>query len=227
MALVATFDLAENMITSVLSQVRRGVSLSRMDNTANSTRGSMVDLPDKIDFEINLLKFHQSLSRQTTSSDNNNSADVESLIAIDVESSGNTETSSDLSGSLGGSLEGGSSRSGESSSDAGTGTERSTTAGASGSSERSSSNGTELRRSNKSENGNESSNNTSTENSNDTGNSSDNSNDTSNSTENSTENRRDTSTRGDSECSDKWVTSRTNRNYWKLDEDTGGVTQAS
>jgi hypothetical protein len=217
MALVATFDLAENMITSVLSQVRRGVSLSRMDNTANSTRGSMVDLPDRIDFEINLLKFHQSLSRETTSSDNNNSVDVESLISIDVESSGNTETSSDLSGSLGGSLDGGNSRSGESSSDSGIGTERSTTSGVGGSSDSSGSGGTENRSSKKTENG--------TENS--SSNSTDTSNETSNSTENSTETRQDSSNRGDSECSDKWVTSKTTRNYWKLDEDTGGVTQAS
>jgi hypothetical protein len=207
MALVATFDLAESLITSVLSQVRRGVSLSRMDNTADSKRGSMVDLPDKIDFEVNLLKYHQLLSRQTTSSDINLSVDTEYLVSVDAESSGNTETSSDRSGSLGGSLEVGGSRSGEGSSESGGGTESSITTGTGTSSESSSSTGTENRSSKKTENGNE--------------------NASSNSSENSTENKQDTSTRSDTECSDKYVTSMTQRNYWKLDEDTGGVTQAS
>jgi hypothetical protein len=207
MAVVATFDLAESLITSVLSQVRRGVSLSRMDNTADSTRGSMVDLPDKIDFEINLLKSHQFLSRQSTSSDNNNSVDLESLISIDAESSGNTERSSDISGSTGGSLEGGVSGSREGSSDSGGGSEGSTTNGVGVSTESSSSSGTENRSSRKTENGNETS--------------------SSNSSENSNERKTDTSNRGDTECSDKLVNSKTTRNYWKLDEDTGGVTQAS
>ena len=207
MALVATFDLAENMITSVLSQVRRGVSLSRMDNTANSTRGVMVDLPDKIDFEINLLKYHQLLSRQTTSTETSLSADAESLASVDSELSRDSERSLDNSRSGGGSNEGNRSLSREVSFDSNRGGEGSLMRGGGSSSDSVSSSGTEDRSSNKNEKEIDSA--------------------SSSSKENSNETNKDNSTRLDYECSDKWVTSETNRNYWKLDEDTGGVTQAS
>ena len=101
MALVAPFNLADAMITNVLSNVRRGVSLSRMQNTADSTLGVMVDLPDKIDFEINLLKTHQFLARSVTTIDANNSFEGERVNAsdfsINIGADSTLSSSSDLS----------------------------------------------------------------------------------------------------------------------------------
>ena len=105
MALVAPFNLADAMITNVLSNVRRGVSLSRMQNTTDSTLGVMVDLPDKIDFEINLLKTHQFLARSVTTIDANSSSEGErvnaSEISTNIGSDRTLSLSSDLSNATG------------------------------------------------------------------------------------------------------------------------------
>jgi hypothetical protein len=243
MALVATFDLAENMITSVLSQVRRGVSLSRMDNTADSTTGVMVDLPDKVDFEINLLRHHQTLSRITQTTESSNSLDLESSLdwqkdsskTTDVEITGSvnvdlsslrdngTDSTQELAGQVSGIInrinsaesDGSASLSGESDRSGSLEFSGGAVISAGGSSSLVRANGgslgntseTDLRLTSRSSN--------------------ESSKEDSSSTDKSTDNKTETDVRLDGECSDKFVKSDTKRNYWKLDEDTGGVTQAS
>jgi hypothetical protein len=64
MALVVPLASSANVISDILFKVRRGIALSRNASQANSNTGVMVDLPDKIDFEMTLLRTHQSMTFQ-------------------------------------------------------------------------------------------------------------------------------------------------------------------
>ena len=64
MALVVPIASSANVISDILFKVRRGIALSRNASQANSNTGVMVDLPDKIDFEMTLLRTHQSMTFQ-------------------------------------------------------------------------------------------------------------------------------------------------------------------
>jgi hypothetical protein len=64
MALVVPIASSASVIENILFKVRRGIALSRNASQANPNTGVMVDLPEKIDFEMTLLKTHQSSSYQ-------------------------------------------------------------------------------------------------------------------------------------------------------------------
>ena len=64
MALVVPLASSASVIENILFKVRRGIALSRNASQANSNTGVMVDLPEKIDFEMTLLKTHQSSAFQ-------------------------------------------------------------------------------------------------------------------------------------------------------------------
>lgn len=64
MALVIPLTSSAEVIENILFKVRRGIALSRNASQANSNTGVMVDLPEKIDFEMTLLKTYQSSSFQ-------------------------------------------------------------------------------------------------------------------------------------------------------------------
>ena len=265
MALVAPFNLADAMITNVLSNVRRGVSLSRMQNTADSTLGVMVDLPDKIDFEINLLKNHQSITRNITTVDANNSFEGERVnisdFSINIGADSTLSLSSDLSNVTG--TDSSRSGSGEIESTASNEQENSLSSELSGNRV----NGVDLsRRNSVSDDGSnnieitseisgdisgvisgdrDGSNSGENAISNDGGTSGEKNDEKtvsiknskrvegtkedgkSNQQENSVERRTVNGTTNEAECSDRFMKSVTTRNYWKLDEDTGGVSQAS
>jgi len=213
MALVAPFNLADAMITNVLSNVRRGVSLSRMQNTTDSTIGVMVDLPDKIDFEINLLKTHQFLARSVTTIDANNSSEGERVNASEFsiniggdgmntlsnEGSVNNEITSETSGdrSDGTSGDRGGSGSGENSTEGGVGTSSEKNDEKTGSTKNS-------KRTEKTKEDGKGS-----------------------QQENSTETKTVNGTTTETDCSDRDMNTRTDRSYWKVDKETGSVVQAS
>lgn len=73
-------DLSEldTFIRDSLYEVRRGIANSRNATQANPLAGVMVDLPEKIDFEISVTSGYQSLSRSVTSTDNNLSSETSS-----------------------------------------------------------------------------------------------------------------------------------------------------
>ncbi|NBR23728.1 MAG: hypothetical protein EBU08_08150 [Micrococcales bacterium] len=105
MALVVPLASSASVIENILFKVRRGIALSRNASQANPATGVMVDLPEKIDFEMTLLKTHQSAafprvsevsasegageSRSTSSSE----ASVTSRIAKDADSTSSSEQS--------------------------------------------------------------------------------------------------------------------------------------
>lgn len=65
MALVVPLASSASVIENILFKVRRGIALSRNATQENPATGVMVDLPEKIDFEMTILKSHQSLDRIT------------------------------------------------------------------------------------------------------------------------------------------------------------------
>lgn len=75
MTIVDLSDL-DTFIRDSLFEVRRGIANSRNATQANPMLGVMVDLPEKIDFEIMVTSTHQSLSKSTISSDSDKSSEV-------------------------------------------------------------------------------------------------------------------------------------------------------
>ena len=75
MTIVDLSDL-DTFIRDSLFEVRRGIANSRNATQANPLLGVMVDLPEKIDFEIMVTSTHQSLSKSTISSDSDKSSEV-------------------------------------------------------------------------------------------------------------------------------------------------------
>ena len=67
-------DLSEldTFIRDSLYEVRRGIANSRNATQANPLLGVMVDLPDKVDFEIMVTSSYQALSRQSKSDEYRN-----------------------------------------------------------------------------------------------------------------------------------------------------------
>ena len=84
-------DLSEldTFIRDSLFEVRRGIANSRNATQSNPLLGVMVDLPEKVDFEIMVTSAHQSLSRNVVSTDSDGSSEVS------VESQSSTGASSD------------------------------------------------------------------------------------------------------------------------------------
>ena len=105
---VADLDL---VIRDTLREIRRGIATARSANQANPTAGLMADLPEYVDFEIQVITGHQALSRDssdtdsgtTTNSDNNtdrsNNNDT-STESTNQSQSGSSNKSRNASGSL-------------------------------------------------------------------------------------------------------------------------------
>jgi len=79
----------DTFIRDSLFEVRRGIANSRNATQSNPLLGVMVDLPEKVDFEIMVTSAHQSLSRNVVSTDSDGSSEVS------VESQSSTGASSD------------------------------------------------------------------------------------------------------------------------------------
>jgi hypothetical protein len=225
MATIAPILLTSGLVTDVLTKIRRGVALCRMENTADFSRGVMCDLPEKIDFELNLVTQHQSLSRSTTTTDSENMIIGEGVIeelrsgaktsgdgkAVSGENEKSQNSSREISQETGADL--------ERASQIEIGQSASRSSSQDGSREGTRTDGTENeisqrkeeskteRKSQSKDQRKEQSKGFFDEQSGDRGNKSDNSLET--------------------ECSDKCITTRISRNYWRLDEDTGGIQQAS
>lgn len=75
MTIVDISDL-DTFIRDSLFEVRRGIANSRNATQANPMLGVMVDLPEKIDFEVMVTTAHQGLTRSVISSDSDNSSEV-------------------------------------------------------------------------------------------------------------------------------------------------------
>ena len=77
MTIVDLADL-DTFIRDSLFEVRRGIANSRNATQANPMLGVMVDLPEKIDFEVMVTTAHQGLTRSVVSSDLDKSSEVTS-----------------------------------------------------------------------------------------------------------------------------------------------------
>lgn len=90
-------DLSEldTFIRDSLFEVRRGIANSRNATQSNPLLGVMVDLPEKVDFEIMVTSAHQSLSRNVVSTDSDSSSEAS------LESQSSTSTLSDKAGGSG------------------------------------------------------------------------------------------------------------------------------
>ena len=103
MALVVPIASSASVIENILFKVRRGIALSRNASQANPNTGVMVDLPEKIDFDMTILKTHQSSAFQrivgTTASEGasesrvtiSNVASVTNKVSVDTESTNSQE----------------------------------------------------------------------------------------------------------------------------------------
>ena len=102
MTIVDLSDL-DTFIRDSLFEVRRGIANSRNATQANPLLGVMVDLPEKIDFEIMVTSAHQNLSKSTTSSDSDKSSEVttetQKSITDSTETGGSKGSTSSVSSS--------------------------------------------------------------------------------------------------------------------------------
>ena len=98
MALVVPLASSASVIENILFKVRRGIALSRNASQANSNTGVMVDLPEKIDFEMTLLKTHQSLAFQRVVETTASEGGSESRATQSSESSLTRKVSTDSDG---------------------------------------------------------------------------------------------------------------------------------
>ena len=96
MALVVPLASSASVIENILFKVRRGIALSRNASQANPNTGVMVDLPEKIDFEMTLLKTHQSSSYQRLVEATATEGGRESRVTTSNESSVTSKVSRDL-----------------------------------------------------------------------------------------------------------------------------------
>ena len=95
MALVVPLASSASVIENILFKVRRGIALSRNASQANPNTGVMVDLPEKIDFEMTLLKTHQSSSFQRVVGTTASEGASESRVTISNEVSATNKVSLD------------------------------------------------------------------------------------------------------------------------------------
>jgi len=102
---VTIVDISEldTFVRDSLFNVRKGIANSRNATQSNPLLGVMVDLPDKIDFEIFVTSAYQSLNRISSSLESRNDRDnVTSQnntgnLSSDVERSSSSEQASDFS----------------------------------------------------------------------------------------------------------------------------------
>ena len=100
MALVVPLASSASVIENILFKVRRGIALSRNASQANSNTGVMVDLPEKIDFEMTLLKTHQSSAFQRVVETTASEGASESRGTQSSESSLTSKVSTDSDGTV-------------------------------------------------------------------------------------------------------------------------------
>jgi hypothetical protein len=93
MTIVGLSDL-DTFIRDSLYEVRRGIANSRNATQANPLLGVMVDLPEKLDFEIAVTSGYQSLTRETTSSENRLDSELSGIKSLNTTLSKDTELSS-------------------------------------------------------------------------------------------------------------------------------------
>jgi len=97
MSVAAATDL-DVVIRDTLREVRRGIATARSNNQQNPAAGMMVDLPEFVEFEIQVITGHQVLSRLSSDSDaiNDNGTDVttDSLQGNENEVSSSSESGS-------------------------------------------------------------------------------------------------------------------------------------
>lgn len=97
MTIVDLSDL-DTFIRDALYEVRRGIANSRNATQANPLLGVMVDLPDKVDFEIIVTSNYQALLRQNNSIEDRN--DSESTIGTSNNASSSNEGQVSLSNEI-------------------------------------------------------------------------------------------------------------------------------
>lgn len=87
------------VIRDTLKEVRRGIATARANNQSNPTLGMMADLPEFVEFEIQVITGHQQLQRQSQDVDNEVSTESEnnSDLGSDLEISSDTSTNSGFS----------------------------------------------------------------------------------------------------------------------------------
>jgi hypothetical protein len=94
---VADLDL---VIRDTLREIRRGIATARSANQANPTAGLMADLPEYVDFEIQVITGHQALSRDSSDTDSGTTTNSDT----NSDRSNNNDTSTEfLNQSLNGS----------------------------------------------------------------------------------------------------------------------------
>lgn len=97
MALVVPLASSASVIENILFKVRRGIAMSRNATQTDPATGVMVDLPEKIDFEMTLLKVHQGLERKTDTLSSDNSTEFTSASKHDNSLSGKSFYSNKIS----------------------------------------------------------------------------------------------------------------------------------
>jgi hypothetical protein len=121
MTIVDLSDL-DTFIRDSLYEVRKGIANSRNATQANPMLGVMVDLPEKVDFEIMVTTAYQSLSRNSIAQDSDSvvelssenqqttSKSTEYVVGggLSLTSSSATESSTDASKEIGSNTESGS-----------------------------------------------------------------------------------------------------------------------
>lgn len=83
----------DGFIRKALTEVRKGVATARNNNQANPLNGIMVDLPEKIDFEMMVITAYQSLNKSSTTSEASGTSDRASSVSLDFELSKTLGTS--------------------------------------------------------------------------------------------------------------------------------------
>lgn len=89
---------ADIFIRDTLFEVRRGIARSRNANQSNPLNGAMVDLPEKIDFEMMIISSYQdsSLARNSTATTLLGKTDSASGATIESDRRSNSELDRDL-----------------------------------------------------------------------------------------------------------------------------------
>ena len=80
---VADLDI---VIRDTLREVRRGIATARAANQANPTAGLMADLPEYVDFEVQVITGYQTLTRNNTDTDSGSIIEASTVTDSGLES---------------------------------------------------------------------------------------------------------------------------------------------
>jgi len=95
--IIAPVDTLDVVIREALAELRKGIASARQKNQANPATGLMADLPEFVDFEIQVITDHQSSSFLRTASDSGNNFSSGSDIATSASSESSAELESESS----------------------------------------------------------------------------------------------------------------------------------